>query len=184
MMIRQAFYRKDTTVTDRTKEFVAEIVASYVGANTVAASELPELIKTVHRSLVSADQSNEVEAAVTVAKRTPAQIRRSISHEAIISFEDGKPYRSMKRHLARYGLTPQEYREKWGLPKDYPIVAPGYSAARSEMAKRLGLGRAAAAPKARRGRGARAAAAEAAAPSADVNTKAAKPGRRKRTPSA
>jgi predicted transcriptional regulator len=171
-------------LTDRTKEFVAEIVASYVGANTIAASDLPDLIKIVHRSLLGADQSNEAEAAVAVAKRTPAQIRRSISHDAIISFEDGKPYRSMKRHLARYGLTPQEYREKWGLPKDYPIVAPGYSAARSEMAKRLGLGRAAAAaPKSRRGRGGRASAAaqEATTPAADVTTKA-KPGRRKRAP--
>lgn len=119
----------------------AEIVASYVVNNTVAARDLPALIKTVHGSLTAVDQHGASEPEAAVAKATRAKIRRSITDDAIISFENGKPYRTMKRHLARHGLTPDEYRAKWGLPEDYPIVAPSYSAARSKMAKSYGFGR-------------------------------------------
>jgi predicted transcriptional regulator len=143
-------------MADRTKEFTAEIVASYVEHNTVSAGDLPGLIRTVYGSLVGVAQPAAGEPVATTVARTRAQIRRSFTADAIISFEDGKPYRSMKRHLAKHGLTPQQYREKWGLPQDYPIVAASYSAVRSEMAKRLGLGRPRAAttrpPRARNGR--------------------------------
>ena len=75
-----------------------------------------------------------------VDRPTAAQIKKSIRPEALISFEDGKPYRTLKRHLTRLGMTPAEYREKWGLASDYPMVAPDYSARRSELAKQLGFG--------------------------------------------
>jgi predicted transcriptional regulator len=84
-----------------------------------------------------------------VVKATPAQIRKSITRDALISFEDGKPYKTLKRHLTTFGLTIEQYRAKWGLPADYPTVAPSYSEARSAMAKALGLGQGGRKPKER-----------------------------------
>jgi predicted transcriptional regulator len=121
-----------------TLELTAEIVASYVESNKVAASDLPGLIQTVHQALGGAG-SAEPEPE-TRAKLTPAQIRKLVTPDAITSLEDGRTYKSMKRHLSLRGLTPAEYRAKWGLPKDFPMVAPSYSAARSALAKSAGLG--------------------------------------------
>ncbi|WP_269716697.1 MucR family transcriptional regulator [Caulobacter sp. NIBR2454] len=132
-------------------ELTSLIVEHYVSNNRTAASDLPDLIKSVHSALTSLG-SAPVEPVETVEKATAAQIRRSINHEYLVSFEDGKQYRSMKRHLTTRGMTPDDYRAKWGLPNDYPMVAPSYAAARSEMAKRMGLGqggRGKAAPKGR-----------------------------------
>jgi predicted transcriptional regulator len=127
-------------------ELTADVVTSYVEHNAVPASDLPGLIKSVHDAL-SGVGAPEPEASEAV-KLTPAQIRKSITPDFLISFVDGKKYKSLKRHLGAHGLTFQDYRAKFGLPKDYPTVAPSYSAQRSEMAKQLGLGQKAAAKKA------------------------------------
>jgi predicted transcriptional regulator len=120
-------------------EATAEIVASYVSANTVPATELAGLIQTVFNSLKTLGEP-PVETAPEIAKPTPAQIRKSITPDALISFEDGKPYKTLKRHLATHGLTLDEYKAKWSLPRDYPSTAPSYSERRSAMAKSMGLG--------------------------------------------
>ncbi len=126
---------------DRTLiELTTEIVGAYVLANSLAASDLPGLIHGVHQALTGAGQPEAPPEEADV-KATPAQIRKSISPDTLISFEDGKTYKSLKRHLSTRGMTPDDYRAKWGLPKDYPMVAPNYSAQRSALAKTLGLGR-------------------------------------------
>lgn len=120
-------------------QLTAEVVSAYVSNNPVPASELASLIATLAESI----RRLTVAAPSAPEKPVPAvPIKRSITRDYLISLEDGKKFRSLKRTLAaRYGLTPQEYRAKWGLPADYPMVAPGYSAARSELAKQMGLGR-------------------------------------------
>ena len=120
-------------------ELTASIVASYVQNNAISAGELPGLIKAAYAALTGAGLSAEPEPLASM-KATPAQIRKSITPDGLISFEDGKLYKSMKRNLALRGLTPQAYREKWGLPHDYPMVSPAYSASRSALAKSMGLG--------------------------------------------
>jgi predicted transcriptional regulator len=135
----------------------AEIVAAYVSNNKVGVEELGGLIASVHGALSGAGQP-EAPAEPETPKATAAQVRKSITPDALISFEDGKPYKTLKRHLTLRGLTMDQYREKWGLPKDYPSTAPNYSAQRSALAKSLGLGRKAAeqpAPEAPKGRGGR-----------------------------
>jgi predicted transcriptional regulator len=117
----------------------AQIIANYVDANKLAPTELPALIRTVHAALGNVGQP-AAPATDAVAKPTSAQIRKSITPDALVSFEDGQPYRMLKRHLSKRGLTPAEYRAKWGLPKDYPMTAPTYSAMRSASAKANGLG--------------------------------------------
>ena len=117
----------------------AELVSAYVTNNSVPMSELPALIASTHAALTGLGRSG-TPAAPEVEKPTPAQIRKSITHEALISFEDGKPYKTLKRHLAKLGLTPEAYREKWGLPRDYPTTAPSYSEQRSALARSSGLG--------------------------------------------
>ncbi|KMO40638.1 MucR family transcriptional regulator [Methylobacterium variabile] len=119
-------------------DLAADIVSAFVSNNNVPIAELPGLIASVHASLSGLGQP----AATPVEdhKVTPAQIRKSITPDAIISFIDGKPYKSLKRHLTSNGLTPDEYRQKYGLPRDYPMVAATYAAQRSELAKSLGLG--------------------------------------------
>ena len=116
----------------------ADIVSAFVSNNAIAADVLPRLIAGVHGALAGTTQS----AAPEPEPQAPAvPIRKSITPDHIICLEDGKPFKSMKRHLAqKYGLTPEDYRAKWGLPKDYPMVAPNYAAARSELAKSMGLG--------------------------------------------
>jgi predicted transcriptional regulator len=117
----------------------ADVVAAFVGNNTVAVGDLPNLIKTVHAALSGAEAPAPV-AVEEVAKPTSAQIRKSITPDALISFLDGKPYKTLKRHLTTHGVTIAEYKAKFGLPNDYPTTAPAYSEARSAMAKALGLG--------------------------------------------
>ncbi len=121
-------------------ETTAEIVAAYVSRNSVPVSELPNLIRSVHDSLSRLGAAPAVEAPAP--KREPAvSIRKSITDEFLISLEDGRKFKSMKRYLSGLGMTPADYRAKWGLPTDYPMVAPAYAARRSELAKTIGLGR-------------------------------------------
>ncbi|MDX8437920.1 MULTISPECIES: MucR family transcriptional regulator [Mesorhizobium] len=120
-------------------ELTAEVVSAYVSNNPVPVGDLPALIDRVHGALKSAGGG----AAEKPEALTPAvPIRKSVTPDYIISLEDGKKFKSLKRHLSvHYGLTPDEYRAKWGLPADYPMVAPNYAAARSSLAKSMGLGR-------------------------------------------
>ncbi|AZS20723.1 MULTISPECIES: MucR family transcriptional regulator [unclassified Caulobacter] len=117
----------------------ADVVAAFVGNNSVAVADLPNLIKTVHAALSGAE-APVLEAAEETVKPTAGQIRKSITPDALISFLDGKPYKTLKRHLTTHGMTVAEYKAKFGLPNDYPTTAPAYSEARSAMAKALGLG--------------------------------------------
>ena len=105
--------------------------------NSVRAADLPDLIASVHRALqgLSAPPQAEPEK-----REPPVSIKKSITPDFLISLEDGRRYKSLKRHLTGRGLTPEQYREKWGLPRDYPMVAPNYAKQRSELAKALGLG--------------------------------------------
>lgn len=121
-------------------ELSAEIVSAYVSHNNLNPDHLPRLIAEVHNALRSL-QSNEV--AEPVEELKPAvSVKKSIAPDYIICLEDGKKFKSLKRHLrTHYNLSPEEYREKWGLPADYPMVAPNYSATRSRLAKDNGLGR-------------------------------------------
>jgi predicted transcriptional regulator len=119
-------------------EMCADIVSAYVSNNTVSATDLSNLIQSVYGALGAAGKPM-VEAAPET-KATPAQIRKSITDAGLISFEDGKTYQSLKRNLSTRGMTPEQYREKWGLPRDYPMVSPSYAAKRSELAKSMGLG--------------------------------------------
>ena len=118
--------------------YATEIVSAYVRNNTVTTAELPDLIRNVHRSLVELGFPVE-----EPEKQKPAvSVKKSIHHDYLICLEDGLKFKSLKRHLrSKYDLSPDEYREKWGLPADYPMVAPGYSAQRSKLAKKMGLGR-------------------------------------------
>lgn len=116
-----------------------DIVSAFVANNSLAAAELPGLIVSVHRALADLSLSP---AAPEEAPRTPAvPIRRSIQQDFLICLEDGKKFKSLKRHLrTRYNLSPDEYRARWNLPDDYPMVAPSYAATRSELARTMGLG--------------------------------------------
>jgi predicted transcriptional regulator len=120
-------------------EQASDIVSAYVSNNSVPISELPGLLAGVHAALAKLSAPT---AAVTEAadKPTPAQIRKSVTPDALVSFIDGKPYKTLKRHLSRNGLTIEQYRERFGLPRDYPSTAASYSAQRSELARSLGLG--------------------------------------------
>jgi predicted transcriptional regulator len=123
-------------------ELAAEIVSAYVANNSVPIAEVSVLIGNVHKALNDlAAGSAPVAVAAEVQKAPPAQIRKSITPDALISFIDGKPYKTLKRHLTGHGLDPYTYRERYGLPKEYPMVAASYAAQRSELAKALGLGR-------------------------------------------
>ena len=125
--------------TNHLFEMTTELVTAYVTKNHVRAAEMPALIATVHESLAGLGQAPQVVAAPEkLTLRMP--IKKTVSDTHIISLEDGKSYKTLKRHLAKQGLTPADYRTKWGLPYDYPMVAPAYSAARSAMAKTMGLG--------------------------------------------
>ena len=148
----------------------AEIVASYVGANThVQAADIPGIIRQVRSALTESDAPAAAPEA-EAAKATPAQVRKSITPDGLISFVDNKSYKTLKRHLSRHGMTMDDYRQRYGLPANYPSVAPNYSAARSEMARKLGLGA--------RGRGA-AVSADAPAQALEESAPAAGRGRKK-----
>ncbi|MDI4659402.1 MucR family transcriptional regulator, partial [Xanthobacter autotrophicus] len=99
-------------------------------------------LASVHAAVqAAAEGDTSAVVASPVEKPSAAEIRRSVGRDALISFEDGKPYKTLKRHLTGRGLTPEQYREKWGLPRDYPLVAPDYAERRSLLAKAIGLGR-------------------------------------------
>ena len=117
----------------------AEIVSAYVSNNTVSSGDIPALINQVHAALLRVS-SGQAEASSEPLK--PAvPIKRSINPDFIVCLDDGKKFKSLKRHLrTQYNMTPEQYREKWGLPSDYPMVAPNYAAARSQLAKQMGLG--------------------------------------------
>lgn len=119
-------------------ELSADIVAAYVSNNPVPANELPALIAQIHAS-ISNLSAPAVPAEELLTPRVP--VKKTITPDYLISLEDGKQYKTLRRHLTLRGLTPDEYRAKWGLPADYPMVAPNYSATRSALAKSLGLGR-------------------------------------------
>ena len=127
----------ETQATDHV-QLAADIVSTYVANNSLPITELAALVSTVHAALVGLGKVAATE--VVPEKPTAAQIRKSISPDALISFEDGKPYKTLRRHLTIRGLTREAYRAKWGLPVDYPMTAPSYSAKRSEMARNAGLG--------------------------------------------
>jgi predicted transcriptional regulator len=121
---------------------VADVAASYFKSSHVSPADIPNVIAQIAASLggVSEGAAPAVAEAPVIASLTRGQVRKSITPDALISFEDGKSYKTLRRHLSTKGLTPEQYREKWGLPSDYPMVAPSYSAARSALAKSLGLG--------------------------------------------
>ena len=118
----------------------ADIVSAYVAHNALTSDKLPEFIGSVYGALSRASvQSIEPEK---VELKPAIAIKKSVTPEYIICLEDGKKFKSLKRHLkTHYDLSPEDYREKWGLPRDYPMVAPAYAAARSDLAKNIGLGR-------------------------------------------
>jgi predicted transcriptional regulator len=120
-------------------EMTADIVSAYVGNNIVAASELPSLIHSVHGALAGMSTQSD---ALEVAPKEPAvPIKRSITPGFLVCLEDGRKFKSLKRHLrTKYNMSPEDYRAKWGLAKDYPMVAPDYAKARSDLAKKMGLG--------------------------------------------
>lgn len=120
-------------------ELTADIAAAYLSANTVPAGDLASLIQTIHQALSGVSSGAPAPAAEPAKPAVP--LKKSITPDYLISLEDGKKYKSLKRHLrTKYSMTPDEYRTKWGLPKDYPMVAPNYAKARSEMARSMGLG--------------------------------------------
>ena len=116
-----------------------DIVSAYVSNNRVPISELPSVIANVHAAVVGLGQERPAQPAAS-EKATPAAIRKSITPDALISFLDGKPYKTLRRHLSTNGLDDDAYRDRFGLPRDYPMTAATYSARRSEVAKSLGLG--------------------------------------------
>lgn len=121
-------------------ELTADIVAAYVSNHMVQVSDLTTLIADVHQALNNTTSPTPVPAVVEKPK-PPVPIRKSIEDDYLICLEDGQKFKSLKRHLmTHYNMTPEEYREKWGLPADYPMVAPAYAEARSRLAKEMGLG--------------------------------------------
>src|SRR3954471_22489088 len=126
--------------TPNTIELAAEIVSAFVSNNSVPVAELPALIGNVHDALTKVATGTTQQVAEE-PKQPAVPIRKSVQPDYIVSLEDGKRFKSLKRHLrTTYNLTPEQYRAKWGLAHDYPMVAPNYAAARSELAKQLGLG--------------------------------------------
>jgi predicted transcriptional regulator len=124
-------------------ELAGDIVSAFVSNNSVPVTELPDLIRTVHAALNglavgTAQPSQSVEEPAE--KPSAAQIRKSVTPDGIVSFVDGKTYKTMKRHLTTNGFDPQSYRQRFGLPADYPMVSPNYAAQRSALAKSIGLG--------------------------------------------
>src|ERR1700684_725595 len=130
-------------------KLASEIVSAYVSNNPVSVGELPSMIKSVHFTLGGLGSTPYAAAPHSLKPAVP--IKKSVTPDYVICLEDGKKLKMLKRYLrSRYGLSPEEYRSKWGLPADYPMVAPHYAAQRSEFAKKIGLGRSAPATKSRR----------------------------------
>jgi predicted transcriptional regulator len=130
----------DTQDTSNLSELTAEIVAAYISNNNVRAEDLGSLISDVHSALQRAPNGKAEPAPESQQPAVP--IKKSVTPDYIISLENGQKFKSLKRHLmSSYGMTPAEYRAKWGLPSDYPMVAPNYAKSRSELARSMGLGR-------------------------------------------
>ena len=120
-------------------ELAADIVSAYVSNNSVAPADLPALISEVHSALKRV--TSGVPVASLEAQKPAVSAKKSIADSYLICLEDGKKFKSLKRHLrTKFNLSPEQYREKWGLPSDYPMVAPNYAKARSQLAKQMGLG--------------------------------------------
>jgi predicted transcriptional regulator len=132
-----------SATTTELLRLATDIVAAYVSNNAVSANDLPEMIRAVHSTLSGLDQPDGGKETDLV----PAvPIKKSVTADHIICLEDGKKLKMLKRYLrSQYGMTPEEYRARWNLPHDYPMVAPNYAAQRSKLAKQIGLGRVSAA---------------------------------------
>lgn len=125
---------------DETLRLTADIVASFVSNNEVAPEQLGDLIRTVHKTVGSLGQNSDLKSQEKPKPAVP--INKSVNHDYIVCLEDGKKLKMLKRYLrSTYNMSPEDYRKRWGLPADYPMVAPAYAARRSEFAKRIGLGR-------------------------------------------
>lgn len=119
-------------------KMTADVVSAYVGNNSLSPTQIPDVIKTVYGSLNALSEQK----AANAAPKPAVPVRRSVTPDYIICLEDGKKLKMLKRHLrTTYGMSPEDYRAKWGLPADYPMVAPNYAKQRSDFAKRIGLGR-------------------------------------------
>ncbi|HEY2033075.1 MAG TPA: MucR family transcriptional regulator [Rhizomicrobium sp.] len=130
----------DTGRHEDLMRLLTDIVAAYVSNNSVAASDLPAMIKSIHATLGTLSGAPSSDSLTSQKPAVP--IKKSITNEFIICLEDGKKLKMLKRYLrSNYNQTPEEYRAKWGLPADYPMVAPNYAAQRSEFAKKIGLGK-------------------------------------------
>ncbi|MET3900444.1 putative transcriptional regulator [Devosia sp. UYZn731] len=131
---------KDAAPDDDLVSFTGEIVSAYVSHNSISTQDLPGLISAVHAALQSLWSTQPVDVATVQAPAVP--INKSITADFIICLEDGEKFKSLKRHLmAHFGMTPDQYRAKWNLPSDYPMVSAAYAAVRSNLAKSTGLGR-------------------------------------------
>lgn len=120
-------------------DLAADIVSAYVSNNSVTATDLPALIAEVHAALLQV--AGGVASPTSEAPKPAVPVKKSIANDYIVCLEDGRKFKSLKRHLrTQYDLSPEQYREKWGLPSDYPMVAPSYAKARSTLAKEMGLG--------------------------------------------
>jgi predicted transcriptional regulator len=122
-------------------ELATQIVAAYVTRNQVEQADLPKLIAEVHRALEKAATGPRPASPAAPEAKPAVNVRKSVTPDYLICLEDGKKFKSLKRHLrTHFNLTPEQYREKWGLPADYPMVAPNYATSRSKLAKNMGLG--------------------------------------------
>ena len=121
-------------------ELAAKVVAAYVSNNPLPKGDLPDLILAVHSSLARLGSEPEQAVPQVEAKPPAVPIRKSVTPDYLICLDDGKKFKSLRRHLRLLGMTPEQYREKWKLPSDYPMVAPNYAAHRSALAKKIGLG--------------------------------------------
>ena len=129
----------ESTTSPNFIELSADIVSAYVSNNSVPASELPTLLSSIYAALTKTVQAQSQEPQSELTPAVP--VKKSVTADAIICLEDGKKFKSLKRHLrTTYDMTPEQYRAKWGLPADYPMVAPNYAKARSELARTMGLG--------------------------------------------
>ena len=146
----QENYTGDKEASTDLLSLTAEVVSAYVAKNPLPTAALPEVIAQVHQSLRALSGPKQEPQVMPLVPAVP--IKKSVTPDYIISLEDGRKFKSMKRYLGLLGMSPDEYRQKWGLPRDYPMVAPNYAAKRSELAKTMGLGRKPTAPqKNRRG---------------------------------
>lgn len=130
---------EDNKITEGLVELTADIVSAYVSNNSVVSADLPSLIGETYDALSKA--AAKASQPITEELNPAVPIKKSVMPDYIVCLEDGKKFKSLKRHLrTHYDLTPEEYRDKWSLPHDYPMVAPNYAAARSALAKKMGLG--------------------------------------------